>query len=193
MSWLLAHYHPVGMFSLKPSSAFSSAGKTLLTPTPYAVKMALLRVAIQLEGVSSGAAAWPWLRNLYVAVRLPKDLIVTHTVQTMLRAEKKLNQSGRHKIAHHRPSPTYREYVYYPNTITLALRAPGLGLDWDQNKLSFWLSHIDYLGKRDGFLQLERTEMASELQDFVSLTEDGEYNKKGVLQLLDDCGKKNDV
>ncbi len=40
--WLHCSYEPVSLYSLKLSAATSSGGKTLLAPSPYAVKMALL-------------------------------------------------------------------------------------------------------------------------------------------------------
>ena len=43
--WLIAEYQPVSLFSLKNSLATSSGGKSLLVPTPYAFKMALLDAA----------------------------------------------------------------------------------------------------------------------------------------------------
>ena len=53
--WVLATYQPTTFFSLKPSNATSSGGKTLLTPTPYAIKMGLLDAAIRTEGISYSA------------------------------------------------------------------------------------------------------------------------------------------
>jgi hypothetical protein len=41
--WIIAHYLPVSFFSLKPAVATSSGGKTLLVPTPYALKMAFIK------------------------------------------------------------------------------------------------------------------------------------------------------
>ena len=46
--WLIAEYEAVTLFSLKLSTATSSGGKTLLVPTPYALKMALLGVVFHL-------------------------------------------------------------------------------------------------------------------------------------------------
>ena len=43
--WLLAIYEATTLFSLKTSDATSSGGRTLLAPTPYAIKMGLLDAA----------------------------------------------------------------------------------------------------------------------------------------------------
>src|ERR1700722_18200764 len=45
--WLVAAYSPVTMFSLRMTHATSKGGKTLVVPTPYAVKMALLDVCFR--------------------------------------------------------------------------------------------------------------------------------------------------
>jgi len=52
--WMIARYLPVAPFSLKPAAATSSGGKTLLVITPYAIKMALLDVAIRIMGITGG-------------------------------------------------------------------------------------------------------------------------------------------
>ncbi len=61
--WIVAQYLPVAPFSLKPAAATSSGGKTLLAPTPYAIKMALLDVAIRTLGLKALEAQarghWP--------------------------------------------------------------------------------------------------------------------------------------
>src|SRR5579871_3074961 len=74
--WIVAQYLPVAPFSLKPAAATSSGGKTLLAPTPYAIKMALLDIAIRVQGVEAGERLFPFLRDLTVAAALPEDLIV---------------------------------------------------------------------------------------------------------------------
>src|SRR5260370_8091406 len=74
--WTVARYLPVAPFSLKPAAATSSGGKTLLAPTPYAIKMALLDAAIRTRGIEEGERLLPFLRDLSIAVALPDDLLV---------------------------------------------------------------------------------------------------------------------
>ena len=54
--WWITTYEPVSMFSLKAASATSTGGKSLLLPTPFAFKMAILNVVIQIEGIAEGKA-----------------------------------------------------------------------------------------------------------------------------------------
>src|ERR1700736_2638012 len=74
--WIVARYLPVAPFSLKPAAATSSGGKTLLVPTPYAIKMALLDVAIRSLGLASGERLFPILRDLSISLQMPQDLVV---------------------------------------------------------------------------------------------------------------------
>jgi len=62
--WVIATYQSTSLFSLKPATATASGGRTLLVPTPYAIKMALLVVACLLVGQATAAAACDsWLGN----------------------------------------------------------------------------------------------------------------------------------
>lgn len=48
--WLTVSYQPVSLFSLKRSDATSMAARSTLVPTPYAIKMALLKVLLESQG-----------------------------------------------------------------------------------------------------------------------------------------------
>src|SRR5947209_17870391 len=74
--WIMARYLPVALFSLKPAAATSSGGKTLLIPTPYAIKMALLDVAIRTRGLAEGERLFPLLRDLSIWMQLPEEVVV---------------------------------------------------------------------------------------------------------------------
>ncbi|MCZ7554492.1 MAG: hypothetical protein M5U05_18250 [Anaerolineales bacterium] len=65
----MAEYEASALFTLKPATATASGGKTLLVPTPFAIKMALLDAACRLEGQAAAEEAWGWLGNLTVALR----------------------------------------------------------------------------------------------------------------------------
>src|ERR1700731_2134678 len=60
LMWLLFEYEPTALFSLKTSRATSTVGKTLLTPTPYAAKMAFIDVALRhgLAGDPESLVRW---------------------------------------------------------------------------------------------------------------------------------------
>ena len=74
--WIVASYLPVSFFSLKPASATSSGGKTLLIPTPYAIKMALLNNVIRSQGLAEGERLFPFLRDLDLLLEPPETILV---------------------------------------------------------------------------------------------------------------------
>src|SRR5205807_935660 len=80
--WYVATYQQVALFSLRQSLSTSSGGKTLLVPTPFALKMALLDVAIRTLGKEQAALLFPYIRDLRIAVLLPEQLDEQWTVLT---------------------------------------------------------------------------------------------------------------
>ena len=85
--WLEVVYQPTTLFSLKPSWATSTGGKSLLLPTPYALKMGLLDAAIRTSGLNVGQAAWPWLCRLEIGIDLPPQIVVTNLFAKILRVK----------------------------------------------------------------------------------------------------------
>jgi hypothetical protein len=180
--WTIARYQPTAFFSLKPHMATSSGGKTLIVPTPFAVKTALLDAAIRTQGLAQGKALFPDIRMLEIAVQLPRQIVVNNTFNRILRAARS-------------PSPGqwpyqrtigFREYVQFGGPLALAFR--GL-----TDELTPLLAQVNYLGKRGGFIQLlSAPETIDDLaDDFTLLTEgiNGAF-PLGTLQMVDDWGEK---
>jgi len=180
--WTIACYQPTAFFSLKPNMATSSGGKTLIVPTPFAVKTALLDAAIRTQGLARGQALFSDLRALQIAVRLPHQIVVNNTFNRILRAARS-------------PSPGqwpyqrtigFREYVQFGGPLALAFQ--GL-----TDELASLLAQINYLGKRGGFIQLlGLPEVVETLPaGFTVLTHevDGAF-PLGTLQMVDDWGKR---
>ncbi len=210
--WIVAQYLPVSHFSLKPAAATSSGGKTLLAPTPYAIKMALLDVAIRTLGLAEGERLFPTLRDLAISLELPRDLVVMKGFSKSWRpVESKDSQKKeeirenfearlREKLAERiergqypfYATIAYREYVYYHQAFRLALTMPTeVSLPPELPRL---LASINYLGKRGGFIQItELPELVEQLPEgrFVNLTPQqlAAFQSQGTLQILDDCGQ----
>ena len=198
MNWLKASYQPTTLFSLRPSWATSSGGKSLLLPSPYALKLAVLDVALRTSGHAPGKAAWPWIRDLQIGVQLPRQLVVTNLFAKILR-QKEFKGKKEAKEAFitqaiadgnwpFQSTIAYREYVYHPEPIHLAFGVP-------ENKaaqLKEWLTQINYLGKRGGFMQLlAEPEVIKSADAFIMLTaEAAQFPKMGLVQQLDDCNPK---
>lgn len=198
MNWLQATYQPTTLFSLKPSWATSSGGKSLLLPSPYALKMALLDVAIRVDGIVSAESDWAWLRQLQIGIQLPDQFVVTNLFARILRkkefkgkkADKEafIQQAIRAGNWPFQSSIGYREYVYYPDPITLIIGSE----DHNLVQLERWLLNLSYLGKRGGFVQLlARPRITTKLSDFVQLTTTlGNFPPSGLMQQVDDCDPK---
>jgi hypothetical protein len=187
--WLIADYQPVGLFSLKNSLATSSGGKSLLVPTPYAFKMALLDAACRLWGVPRAKAVWPTLRDLMVALSLPERAVVTNLFAKILKPRRGTARPGTQDAGPLGKTIAFREYVWIGGTLGLAL-----GLENDQAPhLSELLLQINYLGKRGGFVQLLRPpQTAVDLPEgFIVLnapSNSAGFDSRGLMQMLDDCG-----
>jgi len=187
--WLIAEYQPVGLFSLKSALATSSGGKSLLVPTPFALKMALLDAACRLWGVSRAKAIWPVLRDLPVALRPPDRAVVTNLFAKILKPRRSAAGPGTPHAGPLGKTIAFREYVWAGDNLGIALGVEG----HDQvPELTELLLQINYLGKRGGFVQLQRLpETVYELPGGFTLLNppDGPvaFDSRGLLQVLDDC------
>src|SRR5579863_385884 len=191
--WIVARYLPVAPFSLKPAAATSSGGKTLLVPTPYAIKMALLDAAIRTLGLAEGERLFPALRALSIAMELPKNIVVMKGFSKIWRPaeskdsqkkdetrevfEARLQEKLADKIERGQypfySTIAYREYVHYREPFQLAFTAPA---DVSPTALLQLLSCVNYFGKRGGFMQITGPPQQVEQlpgKRFVHLTADG--------------------
>ena len=195
--WIVAHYLPVSFFSLKSAGATSSGGKTLLVPTPFAIKMALLNATIHRYSRAEGERLFPFLRDLDLYLEPPENILVMKSFSKIRRTLKDKHNAEKAQKARDRkeyplqPTIAYREYVNYQGPLRLACLVP------DESplieRLPELLMQINYLGKRGGFLQLmEHPHVSAERPegDFTYLTATTlqPFSAEGTLQMLDDCG-----
>lgn len=195
--WITAQYLPVSFFSLRPAGVTSSGGKTLLIPTPFAIKMALLSVAIRSLGQTEGERLFPFLRDCAISLEPPEEILVMKSFSKIRRELKDKSNPEKAQRARERkeypmqPTIAYREYVSYTGSLHLACQVP------DESPLALvlpeLLMQINYLGKRGGFLQIMAQPQVSNEQPqgrFVSLTAASpqDFALEGTLQMLDDCG-----
>ncbi|MFP3869856.1 MAG: hypothetical protein ACLFVT_03105 [Syntrophobacteria bacterium] len=193
--WTIAEYRPTCLFSLRPYTATTSGGKSLIVPTPFAVKMALLDVAIRVQGLERGKALFPLIRDLQIAVRLPQWIVVNNSFTKILRLKEIKTKASEKQAAiaqarAERQWPfqktiAFREYVQFGGPLALGFQ--GMSLE----SLMPLLLQINYLGKRGGFIQLlPPLTTASNLPDGFSTLTAGisEAFPMGTLQMVDDCG-----
>ena len=195
--WIVAQYLPVSFFSLRPANVTTSGGKTLLVPTPYAIKMALLSAVIRSRSFEEGERLFPFLRDLSLYLEPPEEMIVVKSFSKIRREIKDKNNAEKAQRAREnkeyplQPTIAYREYVNYQGSLHLACQLeeenPVYAL------LPELLLQINYLGKRGGFLQcMSRPAIRVERPTghFIHLTAEGlqAFSTGGTLQMLDDCG-----
>jgi hypothetical protein len=169
------------------ATATSTGGKSLLLPTPYALKMALLNTVIQSEGLAAGQAAWAAIRDAAIALRGPQWIAVNNTFTKILKPMKSkptydpetgLTRGMINTIG-------FREYVQWQGELQVAVGVTDTSFPWAQ-----WLAQINYIGKRGGFMQIlvppaELTVLGDGFTD-LSRPSDG-FNLYGTMQLMDDC------
>ena len=194
--WTIASFQPTSFFSLRPANATTSGGKTLVTPTPFAIKMALLDVALRVYGQTMGEMWFPFIRDLQVAIALPDHLTVINTFIKILRPHKSgaKDTFGTGLEGSMGNTISYRELVHFGDEIRIAVQ------DNHQAKkkaepppLPQLLAQVNYLGKRGGFMQFTNMEEMDNLpQGFTRLNpkNDEPFVVNGLMQLLDDCGGK---
>jgi len=189
--WIVTEYEATTLFSLKPATATASGGKTLLVPTPFAIKMALLDAACRLDGVGAAASAWDWLRELVVALRPPSDVVVNNTFIKVLKPRRNPAEPGSQDAGYFQRTISYREYAQLVDSFGIALELTDRA---DSDALMRWLMNINYLGKRGGFIQMVTVPSLQDMLPLEYLILDGhledEIDLNSVLTQLDDVSSQ---
>lgn len=185
--WVVAEYEATSLFSLKPASATSSGGRTLLVPTPYAIKMAILDVAIRTEGISIAEEVMGWLAKATVAIRPSEQIVVNNTFIKVLRPRRRPARDGSADAGYFQRTIAYREYAQLADNFEIAL---DVEQDIHANVLRDYLMGINYLGKRGSFMQIQDVphQTGKLTSDFIVI--DGEipsaFGLDSLMTQLDD-------
>jgi hypothetical protein len=153
--WLIADYAPVSLFSLRSTYATSKGGKTLLVPTPYAVKMALIDACFRAypceDADTAARRIFDEIKSLPVRIRPPADCIVENT---FLRVLQPARGEGEDETACGPFTKTiaYREFVFFRGSMEVALGLESISTA-QLTELENLLAHISYFGKRGCFWQ----------------------------------------
>lgn len=188
--WLVLSYEPVSLFSLRSTFSMSKGGKTLLLPTPYAVKMALIdacfRSADAHVAEATARTMFDRLKARALRFRPPCECVVQNTF-IKIRQDERDSAAGLYV-----PTIAYRELVFYAGTLEIAIDARG----WEPaevDAVAHAAVHVNYFGKRGSFFQFVQSEVQNGLpprftisdRDEVTAIPTGVY---GVTQFLDDFG-----
>jgi hypothetical protein len=179
--WLYVDYESVSAFGLRPSNTTANGGKSLICPTPYAIKMALLDRLIRDYGLQAGRDRFPDLRDLVIHLRLPPATAINRTFQKVQRGWDGKTLSWTSTIAQ-------REYCFQTGAMTLAL-------DCTQdnelaNLLAALLLSINSFGRRGSFFQAAdirgEAEAPTATTGFVDIGQTSSELRRGFLQRMDD-------
>ena len=146
MPWLIARYQPTSLFSFKHGDATSTGGKSLLVPTPFAIRMALLDAAIRTEGIAVGPRAFERIKSLRLGIKPPSHAAVASIFVKVLKPEREAEERGRAMAQ----TIAFREYVHLAGELALAFG----GEEETLAAIRPWLMQVNYFGKRGSFYQL---------------------------------------
>lgn len=174
--WLVVDYEPVTAFGLRPSNTTANGGKSLICPTPYAMKMALLDRLIRFGGEDYGRDVFPIIRDLTFFVRLPMATAINRTFQKVLRTWDK--KSGWTETI------SQREYCFQAGVLRIATETTP---EFAEVLLKAFTS-INYFGRKGSFMQFVGYDDSTPfLQDgFVNISQPTSGLGRGFLQRMDD-------
>lgn len=187
--WLTVSYQPVSLFSLKRSDATSMAARSNLVPTPYAIKMALLKALIESEGSihSTNFDGWvkkefSWIRDLQIFVQPPERLVVNRNGYKLRYYDQTADKADKTRpTVPMQDGFVFREWVYLEGNLQICGGPTSRSLELER-----LLAQINYFGKRGCFFQyLPHETMQTATPEF-------QVNPQHsfVVQPMDDLGSK---
>lgn len=185
--WLTVSYQPVSLFSLKRSDATSMAARSNLVPTPYSIKMALLKVLLENGGRHHTAdfdlwikQEFAWIRDLQIFVLPPEKLIVNRNGYKLRYYDQTADKADKSRSTLPlQDGFVFREWVHLEGNLKICAGATDRLLQLEQ-----LFAQIYYFGKRGCFFQF--------LPDEVKTTDEAQFVPDGNLgftvQPMDDLG-----
>ncbi|MGI0485891.1 hypothetical protein ACN4EK_10670 [Pantanalinema rosaneae CENA516] len=165
--WLTVSYQPVSLFSLKRSDATSMAARSNLVPTPYAIKMALLKVLLEAQGSHHGddfdrwiKQEFAWIRDLEIFVQPPETLIVNRNGYKLRYYDQTADKTDKSRLTIPlQDGFVFREWVHLEGNLKICAGKSDRLLELEQ-----LFAQINYFGKRGCFFQYlpEATQHAPE-------------------------------
>lgn len=184
--WLEAIYEPTSLFSLKASDATNRGAKSLLAPSPYSVKMALLNAMITFGGFdfepdtdasenpkgkrkktrATGQTfdAFEAIRDLEIRFALSEKVVVNNCFIRIQKPKRMEGEAKEHDLETMDTTVTFREYVYFSGDLKLAFDLKQDASNSEtETLLREFLPKINYFGKRGCFFQFKGFEPRTEL------------------------------
>ncbi len=158
--WLVFEYQPTALFSLKISMATSSVGKTLVVPSPYAVKMAFVDAAFR-TGFPDDECdrLLRSLASITLRIAPPQAAVVTHT---FVKVRQEPHDPREDPLRPYIGSIAYREVVSYSGLLRWAFDMTNCDQEAAERLVRI-APHINYVGKRGSFVQYLRVRRLTDL------------------------------
>lgn len=185
MSWLIAEFHIPNLFSFKKIKASNTSAKTLLIPTPFAVKTAIVASAINHTGnVKKGKEMFEIVKNLEIRFKPPKKAIINQNQRSITSIRGKGSKKEGNKRYEYNSKPAFKEYVKFSEENFKIAFELNEELEKEENKEFFlkFLRKVTHLGGGESFVQFMNYEITEKLDD--------NYSKK--LEDFDDLTKVYD-
>lgn len=187
--WLTVSYLPVSLFSLKRSDATSMAARSNLVPTPYCIKMALLKVLLEGQGSlhTKDFDRWIqqefiWIRDLQIRVQPPEKLIVNRNGYKLRYYDQVADKTDKSRSTlPMQDGFVFREWVHLEGCLTICCEPSER-----TTELRSLFAQINYFGKRGCFFQF----LPDETQETDTSTIEIDPNSSFVVQPMDDLGTK---
>ena len=173
--YLIVEYSPVSLFSLKQSNATDKAAKSLPSPSPYSVKMALLYNLITKTSIKYAKKHFKLIRDLKMRFSVGSKFVINNFLVKI-----RYVKSGQQK-----PTPSFREYVYHDDNLRIGIDLSDIE-DKDIDFFKKWFMVINYFGKRGCFFQYIGSSIEKELGEGYSQVVDAPPTEKGIVVALDE-------
>ena len=177
-----ATFQSTALFSLKDSAATNSGAKSLLLPTPYAIKMAMLNAAItfgnELDALSEKQSArFNFVRDAKISYVIPEGIsfCVNNTFIKILKPAR--DEPGYQRTV------SFREYVNITRPIDIVVEVDNaeVAVFW-----KLYLRKISHFGKRGCYFQFLRYNESAQTSNVMPFAVNSGAVKPGILQSFDD-------
>lgn len=187
--WLTVSYQPVSLFSLKRSEATSMAARSNLVPTPYAIKMALLKALLESQGKyhQEDFDIWikqqfSWIRDLQIYLLPPEQLVVNRNGYKLRYYDQTTDKADKSRSTLAiQDGFVFREWIHLQGELKICA-----GESDKLTKLTQLFAQINYFGKKGCFFQF----LPDATQKTHTPTFTPDSSSSFTLQPMDDFGKK---
>lgn len=177
-------YIPTSLFSLKESNSTNSGAKSLLLPSPYSIKMAILNQAITMGGElelleTKNSKVFRYIRDAKIGFYIEDEsyFCVNNSFVKILKPAREGGGFGQ--------TVAFREYIYLSNPLEIIFEVEN---EEQKEYLKKYLHKISYFGKRGCFFQF--ADYKDEPNDANVIEFSSANISPGIIQEYDDFDSK---